>query len=315
VPERVVVTVLGPVSADSLGVVDAHDHLFMKSPALDGELSDPERVGIEVTDAANSGIGTIVELTPIGLGRRPELLRDVSKATGVHVVGASGFHRDNHYPQGHWVHSADEALLASRIVTDLTAGMHPHDWLDDAPPDPARAGVIKAGASYQRITSSERRRLVAIADASGRTGAGIVVHTEIGTFGHEIIDLLTASGASVDRITLAHLDRNPDAELHAEIAARGVYLVYDTVGRIKYRPDSQLLELIEQMLAAGHGQRLMLGLDLGTSDNYRSYGGGPGMRTLMDSFVPRLRRRVGDAATDAMLKTNPAQFLAFAPPA
>jgi phosphotriesterase-related protein len=313
VPDQTVVTVLGPVAPSALGVVDAHDHLFMDSPALDGALTDPERVGTEVTDAVDSGIRTIVELTPIGLGRRPDLLRQVSKAKGVNVVGASGYHRDNHYPSGHWVHAADEELLASRIVSDITVGMHPHDWLDDAAPDPARAGVIKGGASYQRITASERRRLTAIAMSSHRTGAGIVVHTEIGTFGNEIVDLLTANGATVDRITLAHLDRNPDAELHAEIADRGVHLVYDTVGRIKYRPDSQLLELIEQMLEAGHGDQLMLGLDLGTPDNYRSYGGGPGMRTLMDSFVPRLRRRVGDAATDKLLVTNPARFLAFSP--
>ncbi len=93
--------------------------------------------------------------------------------------------------------------------------------------------------------------------------------------------------------------------------ARGISLVYDTVGRIKYRPDSQLLELIEQMITVGHGERLMLGLDLGTPDNYRSYGGGPGMRTLMDTFVPRLRRRIGDAATDSILIENPARFLAL----
>jgi phosphotriesterase-related protein len=119
------------------------------------------------------------------------------------------------------------------------------------------------------------------------------------------------SGAATDRICLAHMDRNPDAELHEELLARGIYLVYDTVGRVKYRPESQLLELIGQMVAAGHGERLMLGLDLGTTDNYRSYGGGPGMRTLMASFVPRLRRRIGDPATNQMLVANPARFLAF----
>ncbi len=189
-PDPVVVTVLGPVAPSTIGAVDAHDHLFIKSPALDGELTDPERVATEVTDAAASGIGTIVELTPIGLGRRPDLLREVSQRTGVGIVGATGYHRDAHYSAGHWVHAADEELLVSRMVSDLTIGMHPNDWLDTAPADPARAGVIKVGASYQRITSGERRRLVAAATASAQTGAGIVVHTEIGTFGHEIVDLL-----------------------------------------------------------------------------------------------------------------------------
>ena len=97
--------------------------------------------------------------------------------------------------------------------------MHPRDWEDDSAPDSARAGVIKVGASYQRISPGERRRLEAAAGSSARTGAAIVVHTEIGTCGHEIVDVLESAGAATDRIALAHMDRNPDLELHAEIAA------------------------------------------------------------------------------------------------
>ena len=74
--------------------------------------------------------------------------------------------------------------------------MHPRDWADPAlPPDPARAGAIKGGASYHRISRGERRRLEAIAAASAATGAAILVHTEVGTAGHEIVDLLEAAGA------------------------------------------------------------------------------------------------------------------------
>lgn len=312
-PEPHVVTVAGPLPAASLGVVDAHDHLFVASPALrGGEIDDPDLVAAEVRDARATGVGTIVELTPIGLGRRPDLMRRVAAGTGVAVVGATGFHRDAHYPPGHWVHDAPASLLEDRVIADLLEGMHPRDWEDDAPLDRARAGVIKAGASYQRISPGERRRLEAAAAGVGASGVAVVVHTEIGTCGHEIVDVLEAAGARPDRIVLAHLDRNPDLELHAEIASRGVALVYDTIGRIKYRPDSVLLDLVEGMVGAGHGDRLMLGLDLGVRDYFRSFGGGPGMRTLMADFVPRLRRRIGDAATDAILVANPARTYAVA---
>ncbi len=277
-----------------------------------GEIDDADRVLEEVRDGQATGLTAFVELTPIGLGRRPELMRRVASETGAVIIGATGYHRDEHYPAGHWVHEASTELLARRVLADLREGMHPHDWEGDAPPDPARAGVIKVGASYQHVSAGERRRLEAAAIGSVAGGVAIVVHTEIGTFGHEIIDILTAAGASPDRIVLAHLDRNPDLELHEEIVARGVSLVYDTVGRIKYRPDSILLDLMEGMVAAGHVARLMVGLDLGRQDYYRAYGGGPGLRTLMTSFVPRLRRRIGDEATDAILRTNPARIFAVA---
>jgi len=307
-----VVTVLGPIPQEQLGVTDAHDHLFLRSPALPGQdFDDVDKAIEEVRGAASGGLQAVVELTPIGLGRRPAKLRAVSEAAGVHIVAATGYHRDAHYEEGHWVRVASVEMLAERILADLQRGMHPEDWLTDSPLDSARAGVIKAGASYQRISAREERRLIAAAIGTRETGAPILVHTEIGTCGHAIIDLLTREGVNPGRIILAHLDRNPDFELHAEIAARGVTLEYDTPGRIKYRPDSQLIELVEAMVRAGHDSALMLGLDLGQRDYFRSYGGGPGLAYLMDSFVPRLRRRVGDDVIRKILVDTPARAFAM----
>ena len=312
-PEPQVMTVTGPLPATALGAVDAHDHLFLHTPALPGdEFDDLERSTAEAVEGRDSGIGAIVEMTPIGLGRRPDLLRALSQATGIPIIAATGYHRDAHYPDGHWVYGASVELLADRVVRDLETGMHPADWVDPtAAPDPARAGAIKAGASYHHASEAERRRLEACAIGSRRGGVPILVHTEIGTFGQEIVDILSGFGVPPHRIILAHLDRNPDAELHAEIAARGVHLEYDTMGRTKYRPDSELLDLIERMVAAGHVERLLLGQDIGRRSMLRAYGGGPGMRYLMETFVPRVRRRIGDDATDAILVRNPARVFAI----
>jgi predicted metal-dependent phosphotriesterase family hydrolase len=307
-----VMTVLGPVAPDRLGVTDAHDHLFLRTPALPGqEFDDVESATEEVGDGKRGGLQAIVEVTPIGCGRRPAGMRTVAKATGVHIVAATGYHRDEHYPSGHWVREATVEVLAQRILADLREGMHPDDWLTDAPLDSARAGVIKAGASYQRISSLEQRRLVAAAMGQRETGAAVLVHTEIGTCAHEIVDVLAREGVRPERVILAHLDRNPDLELHSEVAARGVTLEYDTPGRIKYRPDSQLIDLIEQMAAAGHTDRMLLGLDLGRRDYFRVYGGGPGLAYLMDAFVPRLRRRIGGAAVDRIMVGNAARAFAL----
>ncbi len=308
-----VITVTGPVDPAALGVVDAHDHLFIDSPALRGQsIEDTDRVVAEVGEARGSGVRTIVEMTPIGLGRRPDRMRAVSEATGVLVVAASGYHRDAHYPADHWVHTAGVQLLADRVLADLRTGMHPADWLEpERPADPARAGAIKGGASYHRISRSEARRLDAIGGASAATDAAVLVHAEVGTMGHEIVDRLEAAGARPDRIALAHMDRNPDAELHIELCDRGVTLEYDTVGRTKYHPDSVILDLIERVAAGGHLGRLMLGMDLGQRDYLRAYDGGPGLRYLMATFAPRLRRRLGDVAADAILVANPARFYAF----
>ena len=125
--------------------------------------------------------------------------------------------------------------------------MHPSDWTDPALPlDPARAGAIKGGASYHRITRSERKRLEAI--AGGRRPRPAPRSSSTPRSARRATRSSTSSSrraSTTDRIALAHMDRNPDRELHAEIAARGVTLEYDTIGRTKYHPDSVLLDLIE----------------------------------------------------------------------
>jgi phosphotriesterase-related protein len=310
--ESTVVTVLGPIAPDKLGATDAHDHLFLSTPALPGqELDDADRAIEEVNAARRGGLQAIVEVTPIGLGRRPVEMRAVAEATGVQIVAATGYHRDAHYPSGHWVREASVELLAHRILADLTEGMHPDDWLSAEPLDSARAGVIKAGASYQRISPLEERRLIAAAIGHRETGAPILVHAEIGTCGHAIVDLLAREGVKPERVILAHLDRNPDLELHIELAERGVTLEYDTPGRIKYRPDSELLDLVAGIVEAGLADRVLLGLDLGQRDYFRAYGGGPGLIYLMGTFVPRLRKRVGSATCEKILIDNAAAVFAW----
>ncbi|HVM29742.1 MAG TPA: hypothetical protein VM305_03065 [Candidatus Limnocylindrales bacterium] len=291
-----IVTVTGPIPPDELGPTDAHEHLFLETPAQPGEgFSDVNRAEVEVEEGAATGIRAIVELTPIGLGRRPDLLRALSESTGVQIIAASGYHRDAHYASDDWVCRASVEQLTERVLVELREGMDGTD---------IRAGVMKGGASHDEISSGEERRLRAIARASHETGAPLVVHTEAATCGHEIVDLLLDEGATADRITLAHLDRNMDVPLHAELVQRGVSLVYDTIGREKYAPDEARIEHIERMVAAGHAGSLMLGLDLGRPDYHRAWGGGPGLRHLMADFVPGLRARIGDEV-NRLLVDNP----------
>jgi predicted metal-dependent phosphotriesterase family hydrolase len=305
-------TVLGPVDACALGVVDAHEHVFLSSPALPGEhFDDPERMRAELELVAGSGVGTVVDLTTVGLGRRPTELAEISRRSGVHVVLATGYHRDAHYAAGHWVHREDADVLLDVLLTDLRTGIDGRDWRGPLPQTTSvRAGIVKVGASYQRMTAAERRRIEAGIEAARLTGVGVAAHCEIGTMAAEILDLAEAGGLAADRVALAHLDRNPDPGLHGELAGRGAYLIYDTVGRIKYRPDSDLIALVARLLDDGHADRLLLGTDVGRRTMLRAYGGGPGMDVLGRDFLPRLRRQVGDEPVDRITRANPARYLA-----
>lgn len=301
-----VMTVLGPVDVSELGYVDAHEHLFLRTPALPGEEFWDEAKSIDEAAAVrSSGIGTIVDLTPVGLGRRPTALAKLSTAAGVHVVAATGYHRSAHYPAWHWAREVSDDVLLDILLTDLTAGMDDRDWAGPRPvPTTVRAGIVKLGASYQRITTDEDRWFRAGAEAARRTGVPLAVHCEVGTAGHDILDRLAPH-----RVLLCHLDRNPDLGLHRELASRGAFLVYDTIGRIKYGPDSRILDLVEGMADAGLAGQVCLGTDVGRRSMLRAYGGGPGMDVLGRTFFPRLEHRLGRDVVDLVMKEAPAALL------
>jgi len=286
----IVRTVGGDISPAELGVCDAHEHLLLVSPLLPGdELNDVEIATQEATALARAGASAVVEWTPIALGRDVRGLEQVARATGLHVIASTGLHRDAHYPEGHWARLARIDQLAERFASELLEGIDGSE---------IRAGAIKCGGGYQHLTTFEESVIAASAAAHVASGAPVCVHTELGTLAPELLERLVSDGVAAGSVILAHLDRNPDPGLHRELVAAGAWLEYDRAGRIKYGPDSQVIELID---AVGP-ERILLGGDHARRNEHP-------IDYLFRRFVPRL-----DGATaQQILIDNPAKAFAWEP--
>lgn len=311
----IVRTVAGDIAPDELGCTDYHEHLLMRSPLLAGdELDDIARSSEEARSLNAAGIDAVVELTPIGLGRDPGGLARIAECSGLHIVAATGVHREAHYPAEHWVRRTDEDVLADRFTRDVldgceTDGQIPAQWAGSV-----RAGVVKCGVGYWSIAPLERTVLAAAAQTHCATDVAIVCHLEMGTAAHEVVDLLVADGVAPDRLALAHADRNPDPGLHAELTTEGVYLGYDGMARAKYWPDSTILDCLIRTARRGRSDRLLVGGDVARRSSFRSYGGLPGLDYLPRVFAPRLAAEGGEDLLERILVANPAAFLGFTPP-
>ena len=295
----IVRTVRGDIDPGELGPCDAHEHLFLVTPAQPGdEYSDVERATEEAHTLVIAGARSLVDWTPIGLGRDLDGLRVVSDKTGLHVVAATGLHRDVHYAADDPLRSESVEVLADRFTRELE-----------------QCGIVKLGAGYHHLSPFEAKAFEAGAVAHGWTGAPVCVHTEHGTMGLAIVERLRGLGVQPSSIVLAHLDRNPDPGEHAETAATGAWLQFDGPGRTKYWPDSTILGLIGDLTERGLGTQLLLGGDTGRRSMLRSYGGGPGMDYVFARFKPRLECELGPELADQIFVANPARAFGFEPKA
>lgn len=294
----IVRTVLGDIDPAELGPCDAHEHLFLDTPAQPGEeFLDLDKAVEEAQTLADAGARSLVDWTPLGLGRDLDGLERVARATGLHVVAATGLHRDAHYTADDPFREEPVDRLADRFVEELRD----------------RCGIVKVGASYHHLTPFEAKAFEAAAAAHAGTGAPVCVHTHHGTMGLRIVEQLAAFGVPSTAVILAHVDRNPDAEEHAETAETGASLQLDGPGRTKYWPDSTILRLIADLAEAGHGDRLLLGGDTGRRNMLRAYGGGPGLDYVFARFKPRLERELGTELAEQIFVSNPARAFAWAP--
>lgn len=300
-------TVVGDVSVGELGRANAHEHAFQVSPLLPGdELDDETKSTEEFRSLAASGFESVIDATPIGLGRRPAALARIARATGLHIVATTGLHRDAHYGSDHPLARLNAAARGERFIADISTGMSADDT--DGDRTDARAGLAKVGIDYWRISPSEAATVEGIAAAHERTGVPVMVHLEFCTAAHEILDRFLSLGVPSSRILLAHADRDPDPGLHRDLMARGAFLGYDGMARARIRSDAELLDLTARVVEAGPN-RVLLGGDVARSSRYVAYGGMPGLQYLGDRYLPRLRERIGENAVRTMLVDNPAAFL------
>jgi 5-phospho-D-xylono-1,4-lactonase len=311
----VIRTVLGDVEPSALGVTLAHEHLLMTGgwPVMqepDYRLDSIDAAAEEVDAAKAAGLGALVEMTPNGFGRSARGLQQIARRTGVHIVATTGLHKVGYYADNHWRHRYSAEQIAGLLVEEIETGMDEHNL--EGPlieRTDACAGVVKVATSYHRAGTSVEKLIEAVGLAHRRTGVPVATHSDKGTFGHQVLDLLERAGVPPTSVILGHIDHNPDPLVLGELAGRGAYLAFDRPGRTKYAPDSDTVALVAHLADAGHADRLLLASDLARRSYWTSLGGGPGLPYLLDTFVPRLASTELAAVAEQALTTNAARAL------
>jgi phosphotriesterase-related protein len=306
-------TVLGAVAPGDLGFTLPHEHTKCSLWWIENRwdywelIGDEPRMNEELAAYKALGGGTLVDVTPIGIGRDLARLARLSQATGLHIVAGAGWYRQAYYPA--------EARIDRRSIDDLA-----NEIVQEFVDGPVRPGIIgEIGTDKPWVTAQEERVFRAAARAALRTGASVTTHAVQSDVGLAQLTILEDEGLDPARIVIGHCDSHPRIEHWREIVRRGAHVEADFLG-MSFTPleragEPKVVELISTLLNEGFEKQILLSQDVCHDSQLASYGGN-GYTYLQKSFLPQLAAAGVNAATIKTITVeNPARLLTLRTPA
>ena len=284
-----------------------HEHLRVDLSKEKGELDclldKFDNIRDELLDLAGRGLSRVVDMSCRGMGRDYAYLDRMEKETGIELLVSTGFYKDPFLPP--IVESSGIEALSALMIEDIEKG---------AEGSMRKARIIgEIGTSLGKMTENEEKVFRAAAIAHEKTGVPISTHTTLGTYAWEQLTLLRSHGVNPTRLIIGHLDLADNEDIILRVLDAGVYLEFDTVGKIKYLADEKRIAFIRTCCERGYVKQLLLSMDI-TRRSHLKANGGIGYAYLVDSFLPRLREAgVSEEAIQDMLVHNPDRIFKEAP--
>lgn len=320
VKSNTVNTVLGPVPAEDLGVVAVHEALLSVVPgaqyAYDVTMDRAEIFEVlaaKLAEFKRAGGGTIVDSTGMFHGRDLPLYESLSRATGVHIVASTG--------QG------PEANLGGYFLTPQTNP--PTPWPAEKFADlftrevaegmvvprverRGAAGIVTTAATRAGMTPTDESLFRGAARAA--RGTGVPLSIRYGADAVAELDIVLDEKLPAGRVVVGGLDRSDSVAAKAplEVARRGAYVALDHVGlndAAGYATDSERAGLAAELIAEGHGDRLLLsGSAIGVAKGQPAYDLPFGH--VLTTFAPFLQARgISGEDTRRITVDNPRDLL------
>ena len=304
-------TVLGRIEPAKLGWTLPHEHTAIALWHIANrwdywELRRDEHVIVEeLGKFAAAGGSSVVDLTLPGVGRDPEWLARVSRASGLNIVMGGGWYRDAYYPVEALIDRRSVDDLADELVREATVGVGDSG---------VRIGIIgEIGTDKPWLSAREERVHRAAARAARRTGLSITTHAVQSTVGLDQLTVFEDEGADLSRVVIGHADSNPSPAYHQAIVGRGATVEFDFLGMtftpLERHGEGRIVESICELLGQGRVGQILLSQDVCHDSQLTRYGGN-GYVHIAETFLPRLRAAgVGEDEIRTMTVDNPRRLL------
>ncbi len=287
-----IITACGLIEPRELGRVMMHEHLHAdlwdwdkEEPIKEERPATPGRRQYLMETAApllwrcreEFGMGAFVDATMAPWRAWPDIYRDISKATGMHIIICTGFYREielgTFFIQGLedaiWPYAREASVedLTDMCVREIVEGIHDTG---------IRAGAIKLGTTQAPMTGTEAKTFIAGARAQRKTGVHITTHcTRLGAESSQLT-IFDREGVDLTRVVIGHTETHlMNTDYRSTIIdwmRRGAHFLL-TILNVTHKETWQpLIDAIHEVFDAGLGDKLFLGLDSGYCSDSGSFG-------------------------------------------
>ncbi|MBV1916269.1 MAG: hypothetical protein KUG72_12845 [Pseudomonadales bacterium] len=306
-------TVLGPIDVSEIGFCLMHEHIVVSNWSMRQNFDDwfnpdteiPKAID-ELSQAKALGVDTIVDLTPINLGRDIDIIRRVAEESCVNVIAATGFY----WNEEPWMAGWSAEQLAEYMIRDIEIGIHGTS---------SKAGIIKCATDHPGVTDSNRKLLEAAAITHKHTGIPISTHTCVGNrSGLAQQDVFEELGVDLARVVIGHCGDSDDIEYLQAILARGSYIGMDRFGLDSLLPTDKRVQVIAELCQHGHTGKMVVSHDACSHIDFfadqgmiEQFAPNWNFRHIPTDVLPALKKEgVSQNQIDQMMRANPAAIFA-----
>lgn len=316
-----VMTVLGPVPAEKLGVTLMHEHAAAGFPGwhADRSMFPYDRKSVEarwikiLKELKALGIDTVVDPNMADLDSRDAVvLKNASRKTGVHTIMATGLYWEGMGGAAHYKFLQEQGRNIEQDIYEIFM----REIKVGIDQTGIKAGLIKLSSSDPHLTEYEKTVFRAGARAAKETGLPITTHCQGPNVGLEQMDFFLSLGVNPRRIVIGHQNNSTDLNYFLRQLERpGFYLGFDRTGFSDPKSEDCIIELVKR----GYANRIML------SHDYVATWLGRPFTMKWDRFteeyyyptyihkklIPKMKAAgVTDEQIKTMLVDNPRQWLA-----
>jgi phosphotriesterase-related protein len=252
-------TVTGSVDSSELGFTLVHEHIATQTWQMRVNVNgwfDRDAVKAKAVDyakkAISNGVKTLIDLTPLNIGRDVHLMQEVAEESGIQIVCATGLYF--HFEPWMWGHTNEQ--IADLLMRDVEVG------IADTTIKP---GIIKCATHTDGLDDDNLRSARVAALTHLRSGLPISTHTNAAARNGLIqLDVFEEAGVDLGKVVIGHSDTT-DLDYLRQLLGRGCFVGIDRFGSpFGGMTHDERAEVVATLAKEGYANRIALSHDAPT---------------------------------------------------